>query len=62
MTPHTWIANMGRGGEPVFSRDSRFGVEYVMQVSCCECGTVAYITRDKWDSMREAVEPSGECQ
>jgi hypothetical protein len=53
MSGHIWVPNTC-DGTPRFRRFSM--PEPVMPVRCCECGEGGWITRDAWDSMREADE------
>jgi len=48
-SPHNWIANGGRGGEPRFSMDKRIADVPLMHVCCNDCGIQARFTRKQWD-------------
>ena len=50
---HTWVPATVDGA-PRFS--IRVYAELAMPVLCCECGADGWITRDAWDSLREATE------
>jgi hypothetical protein len=49
---HEWIANSGRGGEPVFTRQQIVaGDTPVMHVACSKCNTRTWFTEAKWHAL-----------
>lgn len=45
---HSWIANSGRGGEPVFKRNHLMESKFLMHVHCYQCNARTWLTREQW--------------
>lgn len=45
---HIWIANSGRGGEPVFKPNRYMGREPLMHVKCSLCNQRTWVTEEQW--------------
>jgi hypothetical protein len=47
---HVWVANSGRGGEPVYRRRS-LGRVATMHVMCSRCHARTWFTPEGWDAL-----------
>lgn len=54
---HYWIPNSGRGGEPVFKRNSTMHAEPIMHVRCSQCGNRTWFTERQWNEIPVRSEP-----
>ena len=46
---HQWIANSGKGGEPVYKLNSQMGRKPIMHARCSRCGDRTWFTADQWE-------------
>lgn len=45
---HEWIANSGRGEEPVYRLNSQMGAEPIMHARCKVCEDRTWFTEQQW--------------
>lgn len=45
---HTWIANSGKAGEPVFKVNRQMSSVPIMHVRCFACGARTWMTEATW--------------
>lgn len=51
---HSWIANSGRGGEPVYKTSPNGPrAPLTMHVRCDSCGARTWLTRQQWEALPE---------
>jgi len=46
---HFWVANSGKGGDPVFKENRQLSEISTMHVKCEKCGARTWISEDDWD-------------
>ncbi len=45
---HVWVANSGRGGEPVFKINRQMHGSPIMHAKCSVCGDRTWFTVSQW--------------
>lgn len=50
---HKWVANSGKGGEPVFRRNNQMGRNPIMHVRCSACGDRTWFTYEQWNDHKK---------
>jgi hypothetical protein len=55
---HTWVANSGQGGKPVYNLN--LDGAFTMRVTCPRCLGRAWFTPEEWDATRAPREESEE--
>ncbi len=51
MCSHSWVANSGQGGEPVFRMNRTMSRDPLMHVMCSKCGARTWFSEAKWKQL-----------
>ena len=46
---HRWVANSGRGGEPLFKMNRQMAVGLIMYVKCSKCDARTWLDPKAWE-------------
>lgn len=48
---HAWVANTGRGGEPIYRLNRMMNASPLMHVQCGKCNARTWFTEAQWKAM-----------
>lgn len=50
---HIWVANSGKGGEPVYRENRMMWSSERMHVKCSKCPVITLMSKEEWESLTE---------